>query len=205
MLSSGGFSRQQSTPSPGHRLLLEARVGKRSFSISLAGMQRFVTEGQHLQLTAITKEQSGSYECIASNDISSPDVRIVQVTVNCKSQRNKEIKKKMLLLWTHAGGTGGGLKTFARKYLRMKKNHALIHVVGICRSWTSHLSNSSRRFFAKALQICQIARASPVQSPPQISPPPTDVQFRSTPSKTNSNLLANPGFVFYSDVHSRSL
>ncbi|XP_056910299.1 opioid-binding protein/cell adhesion molecule isoform X1 [Takifugu flavidus] len=46
------------------------------------GMQKFVTEGQHLELTAITKEQSGSYECIASNDISSPDVRIVQVTVN---------------------------------------------------------------------------------------------------------------------------
>lgn len=87
-----------STPSPGRRLLLEARVGKRSFSISLAGMQRFVTEGQHLQLTAITKEQSGSYECIASNDISSPDVRIVQVTVNCKSQRNKEIFKKIAAL-----------------------------------------------------------------------------------------------------------
>ncbi|KAL3971430.1 max-associated protein [Sarotherodon galilaeus] len=39
-------------------------------------------EGEHLMLTAITKEQSGSYECIASNDISSPDVRTVQVTVN---------------------------------------------------------------------------------------------------------------------------
>lgn len=37
-------------------------------------------------LTAITKEQSGSYECIASNDNSSPDVRTVQVTVNCKGQ-----------------------------------------------------------------------------------------------------------------------
>uniref|UniRef100_A0A8C2ZIE1 Opioid binding protein/cell adhesion molecule-like n=1 Tax=Cyclopterus lumpus TaxID=8103 RepID=A0A8C2ZIE1_CYCLU len=35
-----------------------------------------------LDLSSITKEQSGSYECIASNDISSPDVRTVQVTVN---------------------------------------------------------------------------------------------------------------------------
>uniref|UniRef100_A0A8C2ZHY5 Opioid binding protein/cell adhesion molecule-like n=1 Tax=Cyclopterus lumpus TaxID=8103 RepID=A0A8C2ZHY5_CYCLU len=46
------------------------------------GTHKFVTEGEHLALTAITKEQSGSYECIASNDISSPDVRTVQVTVN---------------------------------------------------------------------------------------------------------------------------
>nr|XP_046266150.1 opioid-binding protein/cell adhesion molecule [Scatophagus argus] len=46
------------------------------------GTHKFVTEGEHVELTAITKEQSGSYECIASNDISSPDVRTVQVTVN---------------------------------------------------------------------------------------------------------------------------
>uniref|UniRef100_G3Q9M1 Opioid binding protein/cell adhesion molecule-like n=1 Tax=Gasterosteus aculeatus aculeatus TaxID=481459 RepID=G3Q9M1_GASAC len=46
------------------------------------GTQKFVTEGEHLVLTAVTKEQSGSFECIASNDISSPDVRTVQVTVN---------------------------------------------------------------------------------------------------------------------------
>uniref|UniRef100_A0A3B4X4J2 Opioid binding protein/cell adhesion molecule-like n=1 Tax=Seriola lalandi dorsalis TaxID=1841481 RepID=A0A3B4X4J2_SERLL len=39
-------------------------------------------EGEHLELTAVTKEESGSYECIASNDISSPDIRTVQVTVN---------------------------------------------------------------------------------------------------------------------------
>uniref|UniRef100_A0A673ABS9 Opioid binding protein/cell adhesion molecule-like n=1 Tax=Sphaeramia orbicularis TaxID=375764 RepID=A0A673ABS9_9TELE len=40
------------------------------------------SNGEHLELTGITKEQSGSYECIASNDISTPDVRTVQVTVN---------------------------------------------------------------------------------------------------------------------------
>nr|XP_043898193.1 opioid-binding protein/cell adhesion molecule homolog [Solea senegalensis] len=46
------------------------------------GTHKFVTEGENLELTAVTKEQSGSYECIASNEISSPDVRTVQVTVN---------------------------------------------------------------------------------------------------------------------------
>ncbi|XP_019940994.1 opioid-binding protein/cell adhesion molecule isoform X1 [Paralichthys olivaceus] len=46
------------------------------------GTHKFVMEGENLELTTITKEESGSYECIASNDISSPDVRTVQVTVN---------------------------------------------------------------------------------------------------------------------------
>ncbi|XP_041656463.1 opioid-binding protein/cell adhesion molecule isoform X2 [Cheilinus undulatus] len=46
------------------------------------GTHKFVTEGEHLELRGITKEQSGSYECIASNDISNPDVRTVQITVN---------------------------------------------------------------------------------------------------------------------------
>ncbi|XP_066506914.1 opioid-binding protein/cell adhesion molecule [Hoplias malabaricus] len=44
--------------------------------------RRFVSEGEYVEMTAITKEQSGSYECISSNDISPPDVRTVQVTVN---------------------------------------------------------------------------------------------------------------------------
>lgn len=69
-------------------------------SLSLAGMQKYVTEGQHLELTAIAKEQSGSYECIASNDISSPDVRIVQVTVNCKRQ-NLNTQHTGWTGWTH--------------------------------------------------------------------------------------------------------
>ncbi|XP_035637859.1 opioid-binding protein/cell adhesion molecule-like isoform X1 [Oncorhynchus keta] len=43
---------------------------------------KFVTEGEYVDMTAITKEQSGSYECISSNDISAPDVRTVKVTVN---------------------------------------------------------------------------------------------------------------------------
>ncbi|XP_061596214.1 opioid-binding protein/cell adhesion molecule isoform X1 [Cololabis saira] len=49
---------------------------------SARGTYKFVTEGEHLELTGVTKEQSGSYECVASNDISNPDVRTVQVTVN---------------------------------------------------------------------------------------------------------------------------
>ncbi|KAF5891180.1 opioid-binding protein/cell adhesion molecule-like isoform X1, partial [Clarias magur] len=44
--------------------------------------RRFISEGEYVEMTAITKEQSGSYECISSNDISPADVRTVQVTVN---------------------------------------------------------------------------------------------------------------------------
>ncbi|XP_053502155.1 opioid-binding protein/cell adhesion molecule [Ictalurus furcatus] len=47
-----------------------------------ASGRRFISEGEYVEMTAITKEQSGSYECISSNDISPPDVRTVQVTVN---------------------------------------------------------------------------------------------------------------------------
>uniref|UniRef100_A0AAY4B2X1 Ig-like domain-containing protein n=1 Tax=Denticeps clupeoides TaxID=299321 RepID=A0AAY4B2X1_9TELE len=42
----------------------------------------FVTEGEYVEITSITKEQSGEYECISSNDVSAPDVRMLQVTVN---------------------------------------------------------------------------------------------------------------------------
>ncbi|XP_028839236.1 opioid-binding protein/cell adhesion molecule isoform X2 [Denticeps clupeoides] len=43
---------------------------------------KFVTEGEYVEITSITKEQSGEYECISSNDVSAPDVRMLQVTVN---------------------------------------------------------------------------------------------------------------------------
>ncbi|XP_029030058.1 opioid-binding protein/cell adhesion molecule isoform X2 [Betta splendens] len=46
------------------------------------GTHKLLSEGEHLELRGITKEQSGSYKCIASNDISNPDIRTVQVTVN---------------------------------------------------------------------------------------------------------------------------
>ncbi|XP_030648099.1 opioid-binding protein/cell adhesion molecule [Chanos chanos] len=47
-----------------------------------ASGHKFITEGEFVEMTAITKEQSGVYECISSNDISAPDVRTLQVTVN---------------------------------------------------------------------------------------------------------------------------
>ncbi|XP_018610881.1 opioid-binding protein/cell adhesion molecule isoform X2 [Scleropages formosus] len=43
---------------------------------------KFMSEGEYVEITAITKEQSGVYECSSTNDISAPDVRTVQVTVN---------------------------------------------------------------------------------------------------------------------------
>ncbi|XP_051973979.1 neurotrimin-like isoform X1 [Xyrauchen texanus] len=43
---------------------------------------KIVTDGEYVQMTGITKEMSGSYDCITSNDILTPDVRTVQVTVN---------------------------------------------------------------------------------------------------------------------------
>ncbi|KAM4703888.1 neurotrimin isoform 1-T1 [Rhinophrynus dorsalis] len=42
----------------------------------------FVSEDEYLEITGITREQSGQYECSASNDVSAPDVRKVKVTVN---------------------------------------------------------------------------------------------------------------------------
>lgn len=44
----------------------------------------FMSEDEYLEITGITREQSGLYECSAANDVSSPDVRRVKVTVNCK-------------------------------------------------------------------------------------------------------------------------
>lgn len=43
---------------------------------------RIITEGEYVEMTGITKDMSGSYDCITTNDISLPDVRTVQVTVN---------------------------------------------------------------------------------------------------------------------------
>ncbi|XP_053547483.1 opioid-binding protein/cell adhesion molecule-like [Bombina bombina] len=44
--------------------------------------QSFVSEDEYLEITGITREQSGLYECSAANDVSVPDVRRVKVTVN---------------------------------------------------------------------------------------------------------------------------
>nr|XP_025953112.1 protein CEPU-1 isoform X1 [Dromaius novaehollandiae] len=42
----------------------------------------FVSEDEYLEITGITREQSGVYECSASNDVAAPVVRRVKVTVN---------------------------------------------------------------------------------------------------------------------------
>ncbi|CAG01186.1 unnamed protein product, partial [Tetraodon nigroviridis] len=38
--------------------------------------------GEHLNITSITRDQAGKYECSALNDIASPDTKTVKVTVN---------------------------------------------------------------------------------------------------------------------------
>lgn len=40
--------------------------------------------GEYLEITNITRDQAGDYECGAENDISSPDTKTVKVTVNCE-------------------------------------------------------------------------------------------------------------------------
>ncbi|XP_074832814.1 neurotrimin isoform X5 [Carettochelys insculpta] len=42
----------------------------------------FVSEDEYLEITGITREQSGEYECTASNDVAAPVIRRVKVTVN---------------------------------------------------------------------------------------------------------------------------
>ncbi|KAJ7417013.1 Opioid-binding protein/cell adhesion molecule like protein [Willisornis vidua] len=44
--------------------------------------QGFVSEDEYLEITGITRDQSGEYECSAVNDVAVPDVRKVKVTVN---------------------------------------------------------------------------------------------------------------------------
>lgn len=51
-------------------------------SSSGAPTSRFITEGEYVDIIGITKEQSGVYECMSTNYVSAPDVRMVQVTVN---------------------------------------------------------------------------------------------------------------------------
>jgi len=40
--------------------------------------------GEYLNITGITRDQAGDYECGAENDIASPDTKTVRVTVNCE-------------------------------------------------------------------------------------------------------------------------
>ncbi|XP_074832910.1 opioid-binding protein/cell adhesion molecule isoform X6 [Carettochelys insculpta] len=42
----------------------------------------FVSEDEYLEISGITRDQSGEYECSAVNDVAAPDIRRVKVTVN---------------------------------------------------------------------------------------------------------------------------
>lgn len=55
-----------------------------SFSVLLLSGRGFVSEDEYLEITGITRDQSGEYECSAVNDVAAPDIRKVKVTVNCK-------------------------------------------------------------------------------------------------------------------------
>lgn len=53
--------------------------------VSASAAVGFISEDEYLEITGITREQSGEYECSASNDVSAPVVQRVKVTVNCES------------------------------------------------------------------------------------------------------------------------
>lgn len=53
-------------------------------SLSASAAVGFISEDEYLEITGITREQSGEYECSASNDVSAPVVQRVKVTVNCE-------------------------------------------------------------------------------------------------------------------------
>lgn len=40
--------------------------------------------GEYLEISGIVRSQAGRYECKASNDVSTPDVKYVNVIVNCE-------------------------------------------------------------------------------------------------------------------------
>ncbi len=40
--------------------------------------------GEYLEISGIVRSQAGRYECKASNDVSTPDVKYVNVVVNCE-------------------------------------------------------------------------------------------------------------------------
>lgn len=43
--------------------------------------------GEYLEISGIMRTQAGRYECKASNDVATPDVKYVSVVVNCKYLR----------------------------------------------------------------------------------------------------------------------
>nr|XP_028563755.1 opioid-binding protein/cell adhesion molecule homolog isoform X4 [Podarcis muralis] len=57
--------------------------------------QGFMSDDEYLEITGITRDQSGEYECSAVNDVAAPDIRRVKVTVNyppsISSAKNKGV------------------------------------------------------------------------------------------------------------------
>lgn len=53
--------------------------------------QGFVSEDEYLEISDIRRDQSGEYECSALNDVAAPDVRKVQITVNCELTHCPEV------------------------------------------------------------------------------------------------------------------
>lgn len=54
------------------------------FALIFVFPARKYESGEYLNITGITRDQAGDYECSALNDIASPDTKTVKVTVNCK-------------------------------------------------------------------------------------------------------------------------
>ncbi|XP_069794557.1 neuronal growth regulator 1 isoform X2 [Narcine bancroftii] len=57
----------------------------------------FISEGEYLEISGITRNQAGFYECIANNDVSTSDMRTVRITVNYPPAI-KEIKSPGMVL-----------------------------------------------------------------------------------------------------------
>lgn len=55
-----------------------------SFLFFFVTPARKYDNGEYLNITSITRDQAGDYECSALNDIASPDTKTVKVTVNCE-------------------------------------------------------------------------------------------------------------------------
>lgn len=56
----------------------------KNFPFIFLSPARKYESGEYLNITGITRDQAGDYECSALNDIASPDTKTVKVTVNCK-------------------------------------------------------------------------------------------------------------------------
>ncbi|TNN84053.1 Neuronal growth regulator 1 [Liparis tanakae] len=57
-------------------------VGFSDLSFTAKEQARKHDSGEYLNITGITRDQAGDYECSALNDIASPDTKTVKVTVN---------------------------------------------------------------------------------------------------------------------------